>query len=407
MKSIKIKLHNLSYEQQVMLNTLSNEHRILYNHLLRIVKSGCSDFKLLNEAYKEFRKERCLTIQSKSAQNTCNSLINNIKSYYSLRKKDPTAKFPHRFKSSKYFTSFTLDYNNGRGGFKLVDNIMQINLNKLCNKLKLNLGSAIKKFNIKNKDIKIIALSKDRDDYYIIIVYSEPKNTETYNNSNFISLDLGITSIYTAFSNKIENYSLSNKRFDKIEKQIEHVQSIKDKKKKHSKKWKKINKRVSKLYRKLSNKNIDFQHKSSRNLINTCKNNNIGTIICGDIQVKSIIKKENKALKSTSKNFGLSRFKTFLEYKAKDANIDFHKVDEAYTTQTNCLTDEKEFSSDLSNRFVKLNENIIISRDLNSAINISKKIMDPYLVHLLIQDKQKLELNKMYMNNDSKLFVYD
>ena len=49
---------------------------------------------------------------------------------------------------------------------------------------------------------------------------------------------------------------------------------------------------------KISNKNIDFQHKSSRYLINECKNNNIGTIIIGDLRVKSIIRKDNKSIHS-------------------------------------------------------------------------------------------------------------
>jgi len=49
-------------------------------------------------------------------------------------------------------------------------------------------------------------------------------------------------------------------------------------------------------------------------------------------------------------------------------------VNESYTSQINCLTDKKEFDSNLSNRIVALNKFIEIDRDLNSAINIAKRI---------------------------------
>ncbi len=223
------------------------------------------------------------------------------------------------------------------------------------------------------------------------------------NKENFIALDLGITNLYTLFSNNIENIQLLNSRFDNLQKQVEYCQSILDKKKKYSIKWKKLNKRFLRLKRKLANKNKDFQHKVSKSLINTCIENNIGNIICGDIKTKSIIKKENSKLKSTSKNFGLSRFKTYLEYKSKDANIDFQKIDEFNTSKTNCLTNKIEFDSkDLSMREVKIKDDLKIDRDLNSAINIAKKIKGKWLIQFLIQHN-KFELNKMYMNHNSEM----
>ena len=127
MKSLKIKLL-LNTNQELIIDTLSNEHRLLYNNLLSTIKNNNLNFKQLNELYKNYRNDNQLTINSKSAQNTCRTLINNIKSFYSLHKKDKTTKFPYRFKSWKYFCSFILDYNNGMGGFNIEDNILTINL---------------------------------------------------------------------------------------------------------------------------------------------------------------------------------------------------------------------------------------------------------------------------------------
>ena len=53
MLSKKVKL-SLNYNQQLILETLSNEHRLLYNFLLEKVKDNL-DFKQINENYKLFR----------------------------------------------------------------------------------------------------------------------------------------------------------------------------------------------------------------------------------------------------------------------------------------------------------------------------------------------------------------
>ena len=128
-----------------------------------------------------------------------------------------------------------------------------------------------------------------------------------------------------------------------------------------------------------------------------CISNNIGKLIVGDIQVKKVIKKENKKLNGLSKSTGnLGRFKTFLEYKSKNVGIEFILVNEAWTSKINCMTGNVEFHSDLKNRFFNY-EDLLIDRDVNSCINILKNSGV-----CLTQDSIKnLLLNKM-----SELKVY-
>ena len=84
--------------------------------------------------------------------------------------------------------------------------------------------------------------------------------------------------------------------------------------------------------------------------------------------------KYNKTLnKSTQNNGYLSRFKTFLQYKSKNVGIITELINEAYTSQTNCLTGQRTLSSDLSVREVELKNGFVINRDINSAVNIAKK----------------------------------
>ena len=183
---------------------------------------------------------------------------------------------------------------------------------------------------------------------------------------------------------------------NKLQENIEHLQSKKDRLTKDSKRFKKVNKVFKRLKRKLVNKQKDFFHKASKKVIDYCINNQIGKLIIGDIKVKSIIKSSNNKINGLSKSTGISRFKTFLEYKSKNADIETILVNESYTSQINCLTGLKEFNSDLKNRKF-LYKNIEIDRDLNSSINILTKSGK-----CLTQD-QKISL---LLNKISELKVY-
>ena len=69
----------------------------------------------------------------------------------------------------------------------------------------------------------------------------------------------------------------------------------------------------------------------------------------------------------------MSRFKSFIQYKAELNNIKFIPVNESYTSQLNCITDKIEFKSKLDNRIVEILPSVFIDRDINSAVNIAKQ----------------------------------
>lgn len=388
-KKVKIKLN---YEQELKLNTLSNEHRLLYNFLLGEVKKSNLDFRTINENYKLFRELNNLTINSKSSQNTSIGLINNIKSFLSLRKKDKTSKFPYKFKSWRYFCSFMLDYNKGCGGFKIVGNKLELNLNSIKNKLIIDLPGYVNDIN--NENIKTITFKKEDGNYYISFVYQESKTKVS--GDGYLSLDLGYSKLLTGVSNS-ENIYVNNLKQVKLQRYVEDIQSKKDKLKKGSRKYNKLNKTFKRKKRKLYNKQKDFQHKVSKKVVDFCIENNIGKLIVGDINVKKIIKEENKKINGLSKSTSsIGRFKEFLEYKSKNLGIEFILVNESYTSKINCLTGLMEFDSDLKNReFVY--EDLIIDRDLNSSINILTKsgvcLTQDSIMDLLLNKMSELKVN--------------
>lgn len=366
-KKVKI---NLNYNQKIIVETLSNEHRLLYNYLLEQTKYDL-DFRLLNEHYKSFRYLKQLTISSKTAQNTCRVLINNIKSFYALKKKDFSYKFPYRFKSYKYFFSFTYDYNNGNGGFTIDNNLLIFNLlssSSTSKKLEIELPEYCSDLNIKN--IKTITFKKEHDNYYLIFTYSENTKLYNLNQDNYLSIDLGYSTLVNAITKK-ENIKIPNYYQKQLDKRIELLQSKKDKKNKNSNRYNKLNNTYKKLKKKKTNQLIDFQHKTSKKLTTYCINNNIKKVIIGDLKVKLINNKNNK-LNGNSKLTSIGRFKTFLTYKMKNAGINIEFIDERNTSKMNCLTGKLEFNSSLNNRQFNFN-GLLIDRDINSCINILTK----------------------------------
>lgn len=401
MKSLKVKIE-LDYNQEIIINTLSDEHRLLYNHLLNFCKTNGVDFKLLNQCYKNYRNDNQLTINSKSAQNTCIMLIESIKSYFKLRKTDKTAKFPYHFKSYQFFKTFMYDYNKGNGGFKIVDNKLVINLlskSAKSKKLIIDLNEYVTD-TITKDNIKTVLIKKEDEDYYLCFSYENETTNHNLNKDKFLSIDPGVKNIVTGFTNVGEWFTIKNKTFKCLEKHIKKCKSKLDKKKKHSKKYKKLQKRFQKLNKDLSNKNQDFQYQTSSKLIKYCIKNDIGTVIIGDIETKKLKDSNiaNKGLNKSTQNRGtLSRFQTFFENGSKNENIDFYKQDESYTSKTNCLTDKLfDFNLTLKDREVRVDDDLVINRDLNGSINIAKKAKVGWFSQIDLKEEILL-LNRMYI----------
>ena len=405
MKTLKLKL-NLDFLEELKLNTLSNEHRLVYNHLLDKSRSTLS-LSELNQFSKHYRVENDLTINAKSTQNTTIKLVDSIKGFFSKKKKDKTAKIPYKFKSWKYFFTFKMDANRTPrgtlgGGFTIDSGNLSINL---LNKHKLLLRvkeGLLDLFGVNSSTIKTITIYKKYDEYFLSIVYDSNSIIEkNLDKNNFASLDLGFSNLYALVSNCIEPYSLINDRFEKLQRRIEFIQSKLDKKIKYSKSWKSLQTKFRKLKQLMSNKLQDFQHKSSKSLIKKCVEAKIGTLIIGNLKVKEVIKKKNRSLKSESKNCGLSRFKEFIAYKAINRGLDVQFVNEAWTSKMNCWTEDFFYGLQLKDRVVELIDGLKIDRDLNAAINIAKKIKGKWLTQ--IEDLRSLILNfhKIYMKPDS------
>lgn len=385
MKTYSIRLFP-TQEQIVQLTELSSIRMDIWNTLIDIQQDNylrhkkiLSKFDLFNllPSIKKNDRPEWKKLNSKAVQTAASEVFQSYQSFFSSIEKDKLTK-PPRKKEINYF--HTISYNQSGWIFK--DNNI-ISINKIKFKYKTNLS------NIDKLDIKQICIKYKNKKWLCDIVVKEKINysDSLTVNMKVLSIDLGLKTLGTCVDNKGTVIIIKNKskRINQyFNKQINTVKSKLSKKEKNSKNYKKLNIVKQKLYSKKNSQVKQALHIQSKRLVNM----NYRTIVVGDLKVKSLMSIEgvNANKKNIRKSFNESNINMFLQmltYKSQAKSIDVVKIDEKYTTQLNCLTG-KLFKDkvELDDRTVKLDDNVIIDRDLNSAINIMKRYYDNHLASM-------------------------
>ena len=181
-----------------------------YNLCLEQLRTD-PDFKKVHPVSKEFQHQH-KEIYSKHAQNIGRDAINAAKSFYAKKKKDKTAKYPKNFKK---YSVITLDTNKQKvtnkdgsqhfnfcGGFKFISNF-QLSFSYPQLNLDFSKSRYFKTEEINKDTIKQILIKIDKEmKIWMIFVYAEQKKENKELNKEFISIDLGISSIASAYSSK-------------------------------------------------------------------------------------------------------------------------------------------------------------------------------------------------------------
>jgi putative transposase len=373
MKTYQIRLF-LTKEKIDQLNELSSIRTEVWNELLDIQKKY---YELNKSIYNKFDlnnmlpdlKEKNLSwkkLNSKALQTISTELFGSYRSFFNLIKKDKNARPPKKIENKDYHT---ITWN--QSGWIIKDN--EIIINKINFRYKSNIN--ISELNIKEIRIKYLR-NKWLCDLVVNdkIEYKNDINIKT----NVLAFDLGLSKLATGIDNRgnqiiVENKSKKINKY--FQKQIGRIQEKRSKTKKGSIRNLKLKKDFNKLYHKKNEQIKQTLHIQSKKLANM----NYNTIIVGDLSVKKLMEKEgtNKNKKGLRKSFhqsNINMFLQFLSYKCQNKNINLTKIDEKWTTQLNCLTGKLfDKKTELSDREVKLSNEITIDRDLNSAINIMKR----------------------------------
>jgi putative transposase len=303
------------------------------------------------------------------------------KSFLALRKTDENARAPKRFASTWNFTPLIFDWNSGNGGFYFTDTHlvfrkpeMQIKLPAYAQKMLEAADFTVADLKISMKDGKFFCSMSLKD-------IQQPSSK----GDRWASIDPGLTHAISLVSSTGEAVKWQNSPFKHLERSISEVQSKRDKKQKYSRRYQKLRQKYGKLSAKRANKQRDFQHKLSAEVIDFCKTRDIGTIFYGDIKTKKLTKSKaaSSGLNMATQNRGtLGRTKSFLQYKAGLNGIDFVLTNEAYTSKTNCYTGELYPDMNLGTRVVQIYGDVSLDRDINAAINIARRNLGSWLPQL-------------------------
>lgn len=137
--------------------------------------------------------------------------------------------------------------------------------------------------------------------------------------------------------------------------------------------------KLDKLNNKRFNKVKNFMHHASKFVIDYCKLNNIGTIVCG---LNNFWKQEAK-LGSNTQSFIFIPYDMFirqLTYKCEEAGISFVTTDESYTSGTSFLDNEKPIKENYNKKrrikrgLFRSNNGTLINSDVNGSLQIIKKV---------------------------------
>lgn len=283
------------------------------------------------------------------------------------RKRKINTGFP-KFKSLKHSRK-VYTTNNQKGTIAIIDN-KYIKLPKIG-----GVKAVIHKIPDKEWNIKSATISKESDDtYYASVLFEYIDNIQTYDidMNKTIGLDYSSDSLYIdSNGDKGSNhkyYKESHKKLAKAQRRLSRMKGSKKGEEKSNNYLKQLHK-VNKIYRHISNQRLDNLHKTSLKIAN------LYDVVCVEsLNMKDMSNKSFGNGKATLDN-GYGLFLNLLEYKLKDRNKKFIKIDKWYPSSqicSNCRKTHKKMR-DLSIRTLECECGFSMSRDINAAINIKKE----------------------------------
>ena len=120
-------------------------------------------------------------------------------------------------------------------------------------------------------------------------------------------------------------------------KRLAELRSLRDRKKKHSRRWWRIQHRINRFLAKNRAQRRDLEHKISRAIVDWCIEYKVGEIAIGDVRDVAEGKRLNRKSQQKVSNWSHGKIRKYIGYKAEAVGIRVvDDVHEAYTSQTCC-----------------------------------------------------------------------
>jgi putative transposase len=375
-KAYKFKIEPTN-DQKILLDKHFGCSRYIYNTLLREKQ----EHYLENGKTLNYNKCASLIVNWKKKEETKWLKEVNSQSLQQAAKNLETS-YGNFFRTKKGFPKFKKK--DGKNSFNIPQHIKleknKIFIPKFKDGIKIKLHRQIK------GNIKSATFSKTSTGKYFVSILSEEKIKAKPKTNKEIGLDLGIKD-FAILSNgkKYSNPKYLNKYQDKLKK----AQKDLSRKKKGSNRYNNQKLKIAKIYEKIANSRLDFQHKLSTKLIEK-----YDFISIESLKVKNMIKNHNlaKAISDCS----WSQFVSMLEYKCDWYRKTLVKIDQWYPSSKTCSDCNYIYQG------LKLNDrrwtcpkcNTHHDRDINASKNI-------YRAGRSITDMEKKALVRSLRSNET------
>ena len=243
----------------------------------------------------------------------------------------------------------------------------------------------------------------------MVAVYEDREREVKADNGKYLSIDLGIRNPFTCFDSVKGNAFIVNgflRATHYYDKKIAYYQSINAAQQaKTGVKYPKISKRVKKLYEKKSYSVFNFIHKASRTIAEYCYENEINTVVIGDIKgIRSIsdgkgrnIGRNNQQLHSLPYDLIYQK----LEYKLKRMGPSLIRVKESYTSS--CLPDSEKVSKSSADKSLRVKRGLI--KDNKDRIFNADAVGAYNILRLYIQNTGKTGISYRNLSSLNKVTV--
>ena len=363
-KGFKIRLLPTPEQEQKFYQTIG-ACRFIYNWGINQNKNSegyLSSYTLQKQMTQLKKQENYIWLNNISTTALKMSLIDLDKAYkIFFKKQSKYPKFKSRKKSKKSFYARPEKLN-----FKFDT----VNIEK-CGRIKFKSHYDI---DFKNYNIYNARVSYDNKYWYLSFTIDICENqTDIIHNDLSIGIDLGLKDFAICSTGDI--FHGINKTFDmkKLDKRLKHLQCKLAKKYLRNGSYEKSNniikleKQIALIYRKIHNKRLNYLYY----VINQILKYNPSRIVIEDLNISGMMK--NRHLSKAIQNQMFYKFSEILAYKCNWLNIDLVIADRFYPSSQLCSNCRHQQKMPLNVRTYKCPKcGLIIDRDLNAAINLSK-----------------------------------
>lgn len=238
---------------------------------------------------------------------------------------------------------------------------------------------------------QIVLYPPENGEVSIVVVYEVEDVPMLEDNGRYMSIDIGVHNFLTCYISTSGETFIAGRKYQSTDqyfyKEIAEAQEIYYKQQKaHGVEYPKMSKRTKKKYAKRRRQQDDYIHKTTKDIVKKCVEEDVHTVVVGDIT--GILKKFKGSDRTNQQMHALpfDRIIDTLEYKLKKYGIRLVRQEESWTSQCSPL------SKGVSKRYAKKGNRIKRGLYIDGQYSWNADVVGAFNILRKYLKKQKIEI---------------